>query len=120
MAAETVRIAQLRDRLLAGLADLPGVSLNGSAEQRVPHNLNLAFAGVDGELLLLALKDLALSTGSACTSAAVEPSYVLRGIGIPDALAQSSLRLSLGRFTDEADVDAAVEILQRVVSKLRH
>ncbi|MCL5042241.1 MAG: IscS subfamily cysteine desulfurase [Gammaproteobacteria bacterium] len=120
MAAETVRIAQLRDRLLAGLADLPGVSLNGSAEQRVPHNLNLAFADVDGELLLLALKDLALSTGSACTSAAVEPSYVLRGIGIPDALAQSSLRLSLGRFTDEADVDAAVEILQRVVSKLRH
>lgn len=120
MAAETVRITQLRDRLLTGLADLPGVSLNGSAEQRVPHNLNLAFADVDGELLLLALKDLALSTGSACTSAAVEPSYVLRGIGIPDALAQSSLRLSLGRFTEASDVDAAVEILQRVVSKLRH
>ncbi|TVP89152.1 MAG: IscS subfamily cysteine desulfurase [Pseudomonadaceae bacterium] len=119
MAAETARISQLRDRLLAGIAELPGVSLNGSAEQRVPHNLNLAFADVDGELLLLALKDLALSTGSACTSAAVEPSYVLRGIGVPDALAHSSLRLSLGRFTQESDIDAAVDILCRVVNQLR-
>lgn len=119
MAAESARIRGLRDRLLAGLAELPGISLNGSAEQRVPHNLNLAFADVDGELLLLALKDLALSTGSACTSAAVEPSYVLRGIGVPDALAQSSLRLSLGRFTTESDIDATVEVLAGVLPRLR-
>ncbi|SDU23630.1 IscS subfamily cysteine desulfurase [Halopseudomonas salegens] len=119
MSTETVRIAGLRDRLLSGIAEVPGVTLNGSAEQRVPHNLNLAFADVDGELLLLALKDLALSTGSACTSAAVEPSYVLRGIGVPDALAQSSLRLSLGRFTSESDVDAAVDSLSRALAALR-
>ena len=116
---ENARIAALHQRLLDGLADLPDVSLNGSASQRVPHNLNLAFAGVDGELLLLALKDIALSTGSACTSASVEPSYVLRGIGLPDALAHSSLRLSLGRFTDEAEVERAAAILCDVVTRLR-
>ena len=119
MKDEGARIAALHDALLKGLAGLDGVSLNGSAEQRVPHNLNLAFAGVDGELLLLALKDLALSTGSACTSAAVEPSYVLRGIGLSDELAHSSIRLSLGRFTSEQDVQRAAEIICQVVTRLR-
>lgn len=119
MDEECTRISALHDRLLAGLAGLEGVSLNGSAERRVPHNLNLGFAGVDGELLLLALKDLALSTGSACTSASVEPSYVLRGIGVSDQLAHSSLRLSLGRFTSEQEVDRAAEMLCEVVTRLR-
>lgn len=119
MDEECARISALHDRLLAGLAGLDGVSLNGSAERRVPHNLNLGFAGVDGELLLLALKDLALSTGSACTSASVEPSYVLRGIGVSDQLAHSSLRLSLGRFTSEQEVDRAAEMLCEVVTRLR-
>lgn len=119
MEADSERIAQLRDRLLEGLANLPDVSLNGSAEQRVPHNLNLAFAGVDGELLLLALKDLALSSGSACNSASVEPSFVLRAMGVPDPLAQSSLRLSLGRFTTPEEVDQAAQMLCQVVTRLR-
>ena len=119
MEADNQRIAQLRDRLLAGLAELPGVSLNGSAEQRVPHNLNLAFAGVDGELLLLALKDLAVSSGSACNSASVEPSFVLRAMGVPDPLAHSSLRLSLGRFTTQEDIDQAATMLCQVVARLR-
>ena len=119
MAAETQRIAALHAQLLEGLASLDGVSLNGSAEHRVPHNLNLAFSGVDGELLLLALRDLALSTGSACTSASVEPSYVLRAIGLPDNLAHSSIRLSLGRYTTEEDVQHAAEILCKAVTRLR-
>ncbi|SER45067.1 IscS subfamily cysteine desulfurase [Halopseudomonas bauzanensis] len=119
MKAENERISALRDQLLEGLASLDGVSLNGSAQQRVPHNLNLAFTGVDGELLLLALRDLALSTGSACTSASVEPSYVLRAIGLADELAHSSIRLSLGRFTTEAEVQHAAEVLCKAVSRLR-
>lgn len=119
MVAETARIAELHERFLAGLSSLSGIELNGSSEHRVPHNLNLAFTGVDGELLLLALKDLALSTGSACTSAAVEPSYVLRGIGLSDERAHSSLRISLGRFTEADDVDRAAGILCDVVSRLR-
>lgn len=119
MDSEVARIRALRERLLSGLAGLSGVHLNGSAEQRIPHNLNLAFEGVDGELLLLSLKELALSTGSACTSAAVEPSYVLRGIGLADELAHSSLRLSLGRFTSEAEVDRAAAVLRDTVSRLR-
>lgn len=119
MKAENERIAALRAQLLEGLKELDGVTLNGSADQRVPHNLNLAFAGVDGELLLLALRDLALSTGSACTSASVEPSYVLRAIGLPDELAHSSIRLSLGRFSTEEDVRHAAEVLCKAVSRLR-
>lgn len=117
--AETARIAELHERFLVGLGSLSGVELNGSLKNRVPHNLNLAFSGVDGELLLLALKDLALSTGSACTSAAVEPSYVLRGIGLSDERAHSSLRISLGRFTESDDVDRAAAILCDVVTRLR-
>lgn len=119
MAAENRRMAALHAQLLEGLANLDGVFVNGSTEHRVPHNLNLAFAGVDGELLLLALRDLALSTGSACTSASVEPSYVLRAIGLSDELAHSSIRLSLGRFTTEADVQQAAEVLCNAVLKLR-
>jgi len=120
MQAEVQRISALRDALMAGLAELDGVTLNGSADARVPHNLNLAFAGVDGELLLLALKDLALSSGSACTSAAVEPSYVLRAIGLSDELAHSSIRVSLGRFSSEQDVARAAEVICLVVNRLRN
>lgn len=120
MQAEVQRISARRDALMAGLAELDGVTLNGSADARVPHNLNLAFAGVDGELLLLALKDLALSSGSACTSAAVEPSYVLRAIGLSDELAHSSIRLSLGRFSSEQDVARAAEVICLVVNRLRN
>lgn len=119
MKVETQRIADLHAQLLDGLKDIAGVSLNGSQEQRIPHNLNLAFGGVDGELLLLALRDLALSTGSACTSASVEPSYVLRAIGLPDELAHSSIRLSLGRFTTPEDVQHAAEVLCKAVERLR-
>ena len=119
MKAETQRIADLHAQLLDGLKDIDGVSLNGSQEQRIPHNLNLAFSGVDGELLLLALRDLALSTGSACTSASVEPSYVLRAIGLSDELAHSSIRLSLGRFTTPEDVQHAAEVLCKAVGRLR-
>ncbi len=116
---ERERIGALHARFLAGLEPLEGVQLNGSATSRVPHNLNLSFSGVDGELLLLSLKDLALSTGSACTSAAVEPSYVLRGIGLPDERAHGSLRISLGRFTSMEEVDQATGILCDVVARLR-
>ncbi|SDS72663.1 cysteine desulfurase IscS [Halopseudomonas litoralis] len=119
MVAENQRMAALHAQLLEGLAGLDGVFVNGSTEHRVPHNLNLAFVGVDGELLLLALRDLALSTGSACTSASVEPSYVLRAIGLPDELAHSSIRLSLGRFTTEDDIRQTSEVLCNAVLKLR-
>ena len=119
MAAETQRIAGLHAQLLEGLKGLEGVTLNGSAEHRVPHNLNLAFSDVDGELLLLGLRDLALSTGSACTSASVEPSYVLRAIGLASELAHSSIRLSLGRFTTAEDVQHAAEVLCTAVARLR-
>ena len=119
MDEESQRIAELRDLLLEGLADLPGVFLNGSSEQRIAHNLNLAFADVDGELLLLAPKDLALSSGSACTSASVEPSYVLRALGMTNALAQGSLRLSFGRFTTADEVKRAAQVLCTVVPRLR-
>lgn len=119
LSKETQRIEQLHKLLMQGLEGLDGVSLNGSATDRVPHNMNLAFSGVDGELLLLALRELAISTGSACTSAAVEPSYVLRGIGLSAELARSSIRLSLGRFTTEEDVTRASQILCHAVTRLR-
>ena len=119
MAAENRRIASLRDRLWSHLKQLPGTSLNGSLEQRLAGNLNVAFADVDGETLLLALDDIAVSTGSACTSATVEPSYVLRAMGVPDDLAASSLRLTLGRFTTAEEVDFAARRLVDVVGALR-
>jgi cysteine desulfurase len=119
MPAESARILRLRERFRHGIRGLPEVFLNGDAERRLPGNLNLSFGGVDGEALLLALKDLALSTGSACTSASLDPSYVLRALGVDHALALSALRFSFGRFTSEQDVDTAVELLLKIVPALR-
>ncbi|OEF88965.1 IscS subfamily cysteine desulfurase, partial [Vibrio anguillarum] len=109
----------LRDRLLAGVQDMEAVSVNGDLYQRVPHNLNISFAFVEGESLLMSLKDLAVSSGSACTSASLEPSYVLRALGLNDEMAHSSIRFSFGRFTTEEEVDYAVEQIRVAVSKLR-
>lgn len=119
MAEEAQRLQRLRKRLLKGLAGLDGVTLNGHPEHTAPGIVNLAFAGVDGESLLLSLRDIAISSGSACTSATMEPSYVLRGIGLADELAQSSLRISMGRFTSEQDIDSCVASLSRAVLGLR-
>ena len=119
MAEENVRILALRNRLLAGVSDMEQVFVNGSLDHRVAGNLNISFAFVEGESLLMALKDLALSSGSACTSASLEPSYVLRALGLNDELAHSSLRFSIGRFTTEEDIDFAVSHLRKAVSKLR-
>jgi cysteine desulfurase len=118
-AQEAERLRTLRERLWASLAGLDGLVLNGHRHKRLPGALNVSVAGVDGESLLLALSELATSTGSACTSATLEPSYVLRAIGVPDALAYSSLRLSLGRYTSNDDVDRASEILVRTIRRLR-
>ncbi|WP_318439302.1 IscS subfamily cysteine desulfurase [Photobacterium leiognathi] len=110
---------QLRDRLLKGLEGIEAMSINGDLEQRVPNNLNISFAFVEGESLLMALKDLAVSSGSACTSASLEPSYVLRALGLNDELAHSSIRFSFGRFTTEEEVDYAVTQIKGAVDKLR-
>ena len=118
LAAEADRLLGLRRQLWSALGQIPGSRLNGSSEQRLPGSLNVAFAGVDGETLLLALHDLAVSTGSACTSATVEPSYVLRALGVPEALAGSSLRLTMGRFTTAADVAFAGRRIADVVNAL--
>jgi cysteine desulfurase len=112
-------LSMLRERLLAGLSDLDGWQLHGHGSQNAPGIINLGFADVDGESLLLSLRGLAVSSGSACMSATLEPSYVLRGIGVPDELAQSALRVSLGRFTTEADVDVAVKAIRNSVEQLR-
>lgn len=119
MAAENERTRMLRDRLLEGLKDIEEVYINGDLERRVPHNLNISFNFVEGESLIMALKDLAVSSGSACTSASLEPSYVLRALGRDDELAHSSLRFSIGRFTTVEDVDHAIETIRAAVSKLR-
>ncbi len=116
---ESVRLHQLRQRLLRGLAELPGVHVNGHLEHTVPGIVNLAFDDVDGETLLLSLRTLAVSSGSACMSATMEPSYVLRGIGLPDALAQSALRVSFGRFSTADDIDTAIAALREAVPRLR-
>jgi cysteine desulfurase len=116
---EQRRIAGLRDRLWDGIKSLEGVMLNGTLKQRLPGNLNVSFAGVDGESLLIALKDLAVSTGSACTSASLEPSHVLRALGLDDELAHSSIRFSVGRFTEAGDIDFAVEQVSTAVGRLR-
>ena len=116
---EIKRIENLRDQLWAGLSLLPGVSLNGSSTSRVAHNLNVSFAQVEGESLLLAIRELAVATGSACTSATVEPSYVLKAIGVSDELAQSAIRFSLGRFTTEADIVLTIEVVTDAVNRLR-
>jgi len=119
MAEENQRIRSLRDRLWAGLSRIPEIQLNGDMGQRVPHNLNVSFSYIEGEALMMALKDLAVSSGSACTSASMEPSHVLRALGRSDELAHSSLRLTLGRYTTQADIDFAVALLTRQVNKLR-
>jgi cysteine desulfurase len=119
MNREIARIRKLRDRLLRGLNEIDEVYVNGSLESRVAHNLNVSFAFVEGESLMMAIKDLAVSSGSACTSASLEPSYVLRAIGRPDELAHSSIRFSLGRTTTEAEIDRAVSLIKSAVTRLR-
>ncbi len=117
--AESQRISTLCQRLLQGIQSLADVTLNGDPSARSPGNINVSIAGVEGDSLVLALKDLAISTSSACSSASIEPSYVLRAIGVPDELAHSSVRISLGRFTTEAEVDFAVTTLCEQVTRLR-
>ena len=119
MATEVPRIAALRDRRAAGLMKMEEVYVNGDMAHRVPHNLNVSFNYVEGESLIMAIKDIAVSSGSACTSASLEPSYVLRALGRSDELAHSSIRFTIGRFTTEADIDFAVQLLTTKVDKLR-
>mgnify|MGYP002040328984 CR=1 FL=1 len=119
MGTENERIRMLRDRLWNGLSQIEEVYLNGDMDQRVPHNLNVSFNYVEGESLIMAIKELAVSSGSACTSASLEPSYVLRALGRNDELAHSSIRFTLGRFTTEKEVDFAIELLKSRVGKLR-
>jgi len=119
MAAENERIRALRDRLWRGLSQIEEVYLNGDMTQRIPHNLNVSFNYVEGESLIMAIKELAVSSGSACTSASLEPSYVLRALGRNDELAHSSIRFTMGRFTTEQEVDFAVKLLTERVGKLR-
>ena len=119
MGADNERARALRERLLAGLQGIPEIRINGHLDQRVPHNLNVSFQFVEGESLLMGMKGIAVSSGSACTSASLEPSYVLRALGLSDEIAHSSIRFSVGRFTNEADVDAAVDLTRRTVERLR-
>lgn len=119
MKAENERIRRLRDRLLAGLQDIDEVYVNGDMENRVPHNLNISFNFVEGESLIMAVKDIAVSSGSACTSASLEPSYVLRALGRSDELAHSSIRFSIGRFTTEEEVDYTIALMKSKIGKLR-
>lgn len=119
MASEMARIKTLRDRLYNGLKDIEEVHVNGSLEQRVAGNLNISFNYVEGESLMMSLSDLAVSSGSACTSASLEPSYVLRALGLNDELAHSSIRFSIGRYTTEEEVDYAIELVKKAVTKLR-
>ncbi|MBN9475995.1 MAG: IscS subfamily cysteine desulfurase [Burkholderiales bacterium] len=119
MQLESARVGKLRDRLLAGLSEMQEVYVNGSLEHRVPHNLNMSFNFVEGESLIMAIKDVAVSSGSACTSASLEPSFVLRALGRSDELAHSSIRFTLGRFTTEQEVDFVVDLIKGKVAKLR-
>jgi len=119
MAAESERIRSLRDRLLAGFEDMEEVYVNGDIERRIPGNLNVSFNFVEGESLIMGIKDVAVSSGSACTSASLEPSYVLRALGRSDELAHSSIRFTIGRFTTEDEIDYAVRLLRSKIGKLR-
>ena len=119
MAAENERIRMLRDRLLDGIKGMEEIYVNGDLEHRVPHNLNVSFNFVEGESLIMGIKELAVSSGSACTSASLEPSYVLRALGRNDELAHSSIRFTIGRFTTESDIDFAVKLLKERIQKLR-
>jgi len=119
MSDETIRLRQLRDKLWNGIKDMEQIFINGDLDQRIPGNLNISFNFVEGESLLMGLRDLAVSSGSACTSATLEPSYVLRALGRSDELAHSSIRFTLGRFTTEADIDYAIPLIREQVGKLR-
>ena len=120
MAEEAVRLRKLRDRLRAGLeAKLDEVFINGSMEHRLPNNLNMSFAYVEGESLLMGINDIAVSSGSACTSATLEPSYVLKALGVGEDLAHTSIRFGLGRFNTEEEVDYVTDKMVTVVKKLR-
>ena len=119
MGAERERIRGLQQRLLTGLSDIEQVFINGDLERRVPHNINASFNFVEGESLIMGVKGLAVSSGSACTSASLEPSYVLRALGRSDELAHSSLRMTIGRFTTVEEIDYAVTTLKDRVAKLR-
>ena len=119
MASELPRIRALHQRLLDGLSGIEQVFVNGDLKQRVPHNLNMSFNFVEGESLIMGVKGIAVSSGSACTSASLEPSYVLRALGRSDELAHSSLRMTIGRFTTEEEIDYAVTVLKDRVAKLR-
>jgi cysteine desulfurase len=119
MELENARIRRLRDRLLSGLEEIDEVYVNGDLKHRVPHNLNISFNFVEGESLIMAVKDIAVSSGSACTSASLEPSYVLRALGRSDELAHSSIRFSIGRFTTEEDIDYTVALMKSKIGKLR-
>lgn len=117
--AEIIKITHLRDRLLSGLEAIEEIYVNGSMQHRVPHNLNVSFNYVEGESLIMAIKDVAVSSGSACTSSSLEPSYVLRAIGRNDELAHSSIRFSIGRFNTEEEIDFVVDLLIKKIAKLR-
>ena len=120
MATESVRLAAMRDRLQAGIMkEIDEAYLNGHATQRLPHNLNISFAYVEGESLLMGMKDIALSSGSACTSATLEPSYVLRALGVGVELAHSSIRFGLGRFNTDEEIDYTIKKVIEIVTKLR-
>jgi cysteine desulfurase len=119
MVGENLRIRALHERMLAGLKDVEQVFINGNIDQRVPHNLNMSFNYVEGESLIMGIKGLAVSSGSACTSASLEPSYVLRALGRSDELAHSSLRMTIGRYTTEAEIDYAIETIKVNVARLR-
>ena len=119
MSSDNERVRALRDRLLAGLIQIPEVYVNGDMHRRVPHNLNVSFNFVEGESLIMAIKEVAVSSGSACTSASLEPSYVLRALGRSDELAHSSIRFTVGRFTTRDEIDYTIDLLQRKVARLR-
>lgn len=119
MIEEQQKFLVLRNRLWDGISDMESVRVNGSMSQRVAGNLNVSFSYVEGESLIMALKDLAVSSGSACTSASLEPSYVLRALGLDDEQAHSSIRFSFGRFTTEKEVDYAIQKVREAVTKLR-
>lgn len=119
MQEENKRVTALRDRLYKGLSDMPEIYVNGDLVHRVPHNLNVSFAYVEGESLIMAVRDIAVSSGSACTSASLEPSYVLRALGLTDELAHSSIRFSIGRFTTEEEIDYTVDLLHKQIGRLR-
>ncbi|WP_041673354.1 IscS subfamily cysteine desulfurase [Sulfuricella denitrificans] len=119
MAAENERIRYLRDRLYKGMSQIEEAHVNGDMEQRVPHNLNISFNFVEGESLIMAIRELAVSSGSACTSASLEPSYVLRALGRSDELAHSSIRFTIGRFTTEEEIDFAIDLVKAKIGRLR-